>query len=550
MSPSSGGSNYEGAKYYFYLTGTTTPAAIYTDAARTTQHANPVIADTGGVFAPIWLDPLLTYRRVLQTAAGATLSDIDPYPGASITQDDLGAVLWPRTQAEIGAGVTPTYYYYEPGNVLRYGAVGDGIVNDYAAIASAISVASQAIGGATGAVVYLPTGSYAIDSMITLPNRVALRGANGRGTVIKPHGSFLDSYMFNAVNGTSSMFGSRLDDMYIDARGYNMTAVVFAQAWQDTDGMSRVVIQYNGTTPTALLLSNGYGGANYLRLEDVEIFADSTNATDIGIDCQQISSVGAFKLHLVGCTINGTATNVLSKCIRMVNDSLIVEGFHTEYSAIGISTEGVGTLDAGLMTGSFNSTGTLITLGASFTGAVNARCLIPNGATGPIIDNNVTGNDVISSDGRVTDYVYPVSRFSARVGADINNVTGNGTTYTVIFGTEHFDEKAEYAIGTGIFTAQRAGFYQFSTYVKLDVPAGSTIAALQIITTGRTFTLWRGDPEAVRDSGTDVTVGGSITAYMADGDTSKVAVIVSGIGADTVDVLQDESVFTGHWLGR
>lgn len=68
-----------GAKWHFYTTGTTTPTAIYTTSARTTEHANPVVADAGGLFAPIYLNPDTTYRAVLKTAAGVTVQDIDPY---------------------------------------------------------------------------------------------------------------------------------------------------------------------------------------------------------------------------------------------------------------------------------------------------------------------------------------------------------------------------------------------------------------------------------------------------------------------------------------
>lgn len=45
-----------------------------------------------------------------------------------------------RTAAEISAGVTPTYYVYVPGDVRRYGAVGDGTTNDRAALNTANSV--------------------------------------------------------------------------------------------------------------------------------------------------------------------------------------------------------------------------------------------------------------------------------------------------------------------------------------------------------------------------------------------------------------------------
>ena len=75
---SSSGAPYAGAKYYFYATGTSTLQSIYTDSALTTPHANPVVADGTGTFAPIWLDPTKTYRAKLTTAAGVLLEDVDP----------------------------------------------------------------------------------------------------------------------------------------------------------------------------------------------------------------------------------------------------------------------------------------------------------------------------------------------------------------------------------------------------------------------------------------------------------------------------------------
>ena len=37
------------------------------------------------------------------------------------TQYGLGQVLHPQTASESAEGITPTNYWYEPGNVLRYG---------------------------------------------------------------------------------------------------------------------------------------------------------------------------------------------------------------------------------------------------------------------------------------------------------------------------------------------------------------------------------------------------------------------------------------------
>lgn len=176
MSPSSGGSNYESAEYYFYLSGTTTPATAYSDADLTTAHASPVVADSDGVFPAIWLDPLLTYRRVLKSSAGATISDIDPYPGSSIpvNQANIGATLWPQTDAELAASITPSRYNYPPGNLKRY-TTSDGDGSD---ISGAFG---QMLGcGEKLCFVPAPDSSWGIATQITWVSGVSV--SCGRGT--------------------------------------------------------------------------------------------------------------------------------------------------------------------------------------------------------------------------------------------------------------------------------------------------------------------------------------------------------------------------------
>jgi len=88
------GAVYSGAKLYFYQSGTTTPITVYQDAAKATPHANPVVADTSGTFAEIFVDTD-PFKIVLTTSAGVTLETIDAIPllaGASIVGGDLTAI--------------------------------------------------------------------------------------------------------------------------------------------------------------------------------------------------------------------------------------------------------------------------------------------------------------------------------------------------------------------------------------------------------------------------------------------------------------------------
>jgi hypothetical protein len=72
-----------GAKLTFTQTGTSTPQNVYQDLALTVPHANPVVANGAGVFAPIYLDPSLPSYRVLLTDSSDVTQPgypIDNYP--------------------------------------------------------------------------------------------------------------------------------------------------------------------------------------------------------------------------------------------------------------------------------------------------------------------------------------------------------------------------------------------------------------------------------------------------------------------------------------
>lgn len=84
------GDPLSGALLYCYAEGTTTPQAVYSDEALTTPHANPVVADGNGLFAPIYLQAL-PYKFVAKTSAGVTLWTLDNYnpDGGTVTLGDL-----------------------------------------------------------------------------------------------------------------------------------------------------------------------------------------------------------------------------------------------------------------------------------------------------------------------------------------------------------------------------------------------------------------------------------------------------------------------------
>ena len=97
-----------GARLLFYASGTTTPAPVYSSENLATPLTNPVIADSAGLFAPIYLDPAVVYRVQLLTAAGGLIRDVDPVGGpATIAGEAISAAMLRPGVAVSNIGYTP-----------------------------------------------------------------------------------------------------------------------------------------------------------------------------------------------------------------------------------------------------------------------------------------------------------------------------------------------------------------------------------------------------------------------------------------------------------
>lgn len=185
-----------GALLYFYRTGTTTPQAVYADFAITTPHSNPVVADAGGKFPKIYLDPnaAYAYRMSMTTAAGVLLYQEDDIQQFTVTPNEIASTLYPRTEAEIAASVLPTDYLRPPGDVRRYGAVGDGATNSTSGFQSAINQANSS----SGSEVFIPQGSWLITSALSGVRGLKMTGEGRYRSIVLVSGAI----NFLAFSGT------------------------------------------------------------------------------------------------------------------------------------------------------------------------------------------------------------------------------------------------------------------------------------------------------------------------------------------------------------
>lgn len=149
------------------------------------------------------------------------------------------------------------------------------------------------------------------------------------------------------------------------------------------------------------------------------------------------------------------------------------------------------------------------------------------------------------------DFALIVPAFRASLSAKLNDVTGDGTVYTIPWNTET-DQAGNFNTSTGKFTAPVTGYYHFSTNVMLQDASFTafTKAELTLIAGSVTYYLYYNGDTAGFTNGTNIyqTLSGSTTIKLTAGQTAEIAVSVSG-STKTIDVAQSVfSQFSGHLI--
>lgn len=136
--------------------------------------------------------------------------------------------------------------------------------------------------------------------------------------------------------------------------------------------------------------------------------------------------------------------------------------------------------------------------------------------------------------------------FLANLGAFVNNVTGDGTTYTIDYGAEIFDQGGNFN-GTTTFTAPVDGRYMFASNTQLDDLTSSMDSLLtELVSSNRTFS-GEGYANVVAVPEGRARHNWAILTDMDSGDTATCTITVSG-GGLTADVGGGgvRTYFSGH----
>ena len=307
-----------GGKLFTYAAGTSTPQATYTDSTGNTPNTNPVILNFRGE-AFVWLNPLQSYKFVLQDAFGNLIWTEDNIQGAIGVASNIvpavtntytlgtpaitfangyfgpnGAAVfdpvsgnigyYARTIAEIAASVTPVNYAFKPAHPMRYGAAGTGLVDDHAALQIAANVS-----GAGGGTVPLNDGyRYLCNADITVPTAA---------TFAAPVASFQGNGLYpTVIFGTGSTFG---------------------------------FIQLGAGATTGGTTSTNYNYAATFRDLGVEL----TGSANTAFYCNSVNQPKIERSWVVGSGTNGRAAYFLNCLVPVFEDCLVTGcGSATQFS--------------------------------------------------------------------------------------------------------------------------------------------------------------------------------------------------------------------------
>lgn len=444
------GNPLTGGKIYTYAAGTTTPVVTYTTNSDAAPHTNPIVLDSAGRVpsgGEIWLSTGVGYKFVVKTSTDVLIATYDNIPSSAQppAANDADSIMYEqgytvtagsfvigKTYRILTVGTTDFTLIGASSNTIGthfiatgvgsgtgtaelsqtvearlrqivtvkdFGAVGDGVTDDTAAVQAALD------SGATG--VFVPAGDYLVTSSIDVPDYVNVLCSTG----VKFTFDSTDFYVFGIGKGVN-FFGNGvlLDCVNASWDG----GAVFV------DGVHRYADDY----PAAL---DGINIQGVSTTKGTGLYLTATDATDF-ISFVRFSNFTFHRMNFgltAACGSSGTAGDV--NTWHWINGN-VFENFNYYGTTYGINLSGLTTVPAEVNGNLFNNhsfqvSSTAIYLdGASGNTFSNIFVFDWNYASGDaiIFDNGANANIVFSNirnegiTGGATNYCQtPIGEFTA-----------------------------------------------------------------------------------------------------------------------------------------
>jgi polygalacturonase len=367
------GTPLAGGLLYTYLAGTSTAATTYTTSAGNVPNSNPIVLNSAGrVQTEIWLTQGVSYKFVLKTSAFITIGTYDNIDGAADPADIYAALAASSGSSLVGfiqsgsgaVATTVQAKLRESVSVKDFGAVGDGVTDDTAAIQAAV---------ASGKSLYFPqpTLFYNITSAlsITVPFETGLYqvfGGTGAVTLNAPaypdwFGTGTDGSTGGAAFNKAALAGTsvRLADKIYNIRDVKLTTAVSI---------------YGDGSNSKLNLVKDISTSSPASFNDAFLIATNAKATPLDFHNFSLSTL----------TANGAVLGNVFLLYNVDNVSIFNVRIYNTYDNVG----GVGMLRVTGLGGSDSTSSSIKIIGCDIESTVQAEAIGLTGVIGCVISNN------------------------------------------------------------------------------------------------------------------------------------------------------------------
>lgn len=311
-----------GCKLYTYAAGTTTPLAVYTNAALTVAHANPVVLDGYGR-ETIYVSPSLSYKYVLRTPADVDIWTVDNYSGAfagvlTINAANSRGLQITRSAADAGLSIASS-----GGSGKTYGIVsttgGALRIQDDSDATPRLELSGN---NAT----VTATGTFTVDGALFSANAFGTHTFSAGGT----GGNFLA--LRNTTSGTGNYAQFKMGNDAVDNL-FAMNALSSAFTTAGANVQSGVTLAATGVGGMSIAASNAAGDIRFyagnLTAEKAVLYDNGEFSVGalVGTPCV-VPAGTSHNLNLDGCTsinyFNGIGGANLTGIVAPVRDQRII----------------------------------------------------------------------------------------------------------------------------------------------------------------------------------------------------------------------------------
>lgn len=458
-----------GGWVYFYQPGTTVQQTVYQDDAGSTVWAQPITLDQNGrPVNPVYAAQPV--RAIFFSSSGAQLLDVARINGQRAESLAISNASWPgETTVDgvltalgttlggtdgnflpTGTGATQRTVrgkLSERVSVKDFGAVGNGIANDYAAIVAAMTAVNVAGGG----VVEIPAGTYVYGTTLAIPSGVSLKGVSPTSSVLSYSGAGT-AVTITAINRTT------LEDIGITAPSQTTQTGLLATS------CSYMVLNRVRVTNYRIginITDNGSVAATFNRLTCCEVVTDNNAAARSILLAGSVApsglTTGTGAVFVTGCALGPSASG--SATVIYITGAVSAVTIVGNYNN-AVITPGSAYYNKGIWIDSSHTGSRVFAIGNDFSGAVAGVQI--DRTTGPqLVDFGNSWNAIVdSSDGNLNVYTSPQGTISQPrpLGGQYGSQTfsGNGT-FTPNLGKANFYLVQQNTAATTVTVANPVG---------------------------------------------------------------------------------------------